>query len=95
MPSFKIQLMGPITDLVGRSELEVQTQESATLSAVVEEVERAYGKSVKNKILAPDGDFHPYVLVSVNGIDVRELNGIDTRLNDGDKIILALLITGG
>jgi len=50
---------------------------------------------VKRKILAPDGDFHPYVLVSVNGTDVRGLNGIDTRLNDGDAILLALLITGG
>jgi len=95
MPSFKIQLMGPVTQLIGKTELNVQAKEGATLSDVFEEVGREYGESVKRKILAPDGDFHPYVLVSVNGTDARGLNGIDTRLNDGDGILLALLITGG
>ena len=95
MPIFKIQLMGPFIDLVGKSELEAQSPDGATLSNLVEEIEKTYGKSVKNKIMAPDGDFHPYVLVSVNGTDVRGLQGINTPINEGDKIILALLITGG
>ncbi len=95
MPSLKIRLMGQITDLIGKTELDVQAKEGATLSDVFKEVGREYGESVKKKLLAPDGNFHPYVLVSVNGTDVRGLNGIDTRLNDGDGILVALQITGG
>ena len=95
MPSFKIHLMESITDLVGKTELDVQAKEGATLSDVFKEVGREYGESVKKKIVAPDGDFHPYVLVSVNGIDFRALNGMDTRLKDGDIILAGLLITGG
>ena len=95
MPSFKIHLMESITDLVGKTELDVQAKEGATLSDVFQEVGREYGESMKNKIIAPDGDFHPYVLVSVNGTDFRGLNGINTRLNEGDEVLLALLITGG
>lgn len=95
MPSFKIQLMGPMTDLVGKTELDVRAKEGATLSDVFKEVGREYGESMKKKILAPDGDFHPYVLVSVNGTDFRELNGIDTRLKDSDRILVGLLIMGG
>jgi len=87
--------MEPVSQLIGKTKLEVQAEEGASLSDVFEEVGREYGEGVKKKILAPDGDFHPYILVSVNGTDVRGLNGIDTRLNDGDGILLALLITGG
>ena len=95
MPSFKIRLMGLITDLIGKIELDVQAKEGATLSDVFKEVGREYGENVKNKLLAPDGDFHPYVLVSINGADIRGLKGIDTWLHAGDRILLALLITGG
>ena len=95
MPSFKIHLMESITDLVGKTELDVQAKEGATLSDVFKEVGREYGESVKKKIIAPDGGFYPYVLVSVNGIDFRALNGMDTRLKDGDIILVGLLITGG
>ncbi len=87
--------MGSMTDLVGKTELDVQAKEGATLSDVFKEVGREYGESVKKKFLAPDGDFYPYVLVSVNGSDFRGLNGIDTRLKDGDRILVGLLITGG
>ena len=95
MPSYKIHLMESMTNLVGETELEVRAKEGATLSDVFKEVGREYGENVKKKILAPDGGFHPYVLVSVNGTDFRELDGIDTRLNNGDKILIGLLITGG
>lgn len=95
MASFNIQLMESMTDLVGKTELHVQAKEGATLSEVFEEVGREYGESVKKKIIAPDGGFHPYVLVSVNGTDFRALNGMDTQLKDGDTILVGLLITGG
>ncbi len=95
MPSFKIHLMESITDLLGKTELDVQAKEGATLSEVFKEVGREYGESLKKKILAPDGDFHPYVLISVNGTDARGLNGINTRLKEEDEVLLALLIIGG
>ena len=95
MPSFKIHLMESITDLVGKTELDVQAKEGATLSDVFKEVGREYGENVKKKILAPDGDFHPYVLVSVNGTDFRGLNGINTRLNEDSEVGYELCHQGG
>ena len=95
MPRYKIRFMEPITELIGEGELDIQAEEGATLSDVFKEVGRKYGEIMKKKILAPDGDFHPYVLAAVNGTDVRRLNGISTRLNNGDEVVLALQITGG
>lgn len=95
MPSFRIRFMGPITDLIGKRELDIQAHEGATLFDVFTEVERQYGESVSRKIIGPDGNFQSYVLVSVNGTDIRRLNGISTRLKDGDGILVALQIAGG
>ena len=95
MPIFKIQLMESMRDLVGKTELDVQAEEGATLSDVFTEVGREYGESVKKKIIAPDGGFYPYILVSLNGTDFRALKGMDTRLKDRDIILVGLLIIGG
>lgn len=95
MATFKIRLMGPITDITGRSVLDIEAEEGATLFDVFTEVGRQYGDSVKKKIVGPNGDFHPYVLASVNGTDIRELSGINTRLKDGDGILVALEFQGG
>ncbi len=95
MPSFKIRLMESITEFIGKGELDIQAEEGATLYDVFTEVGREYGEIVRKKIIGPDGGFHPYVLVSVNGTDFRALNGIDTRLQDGDRIVVGLLVTGG
>ncbi|MFC1815244.1 MoaD/ThiS family protein [Thermodesulfobacteriota bacterium] len=95
MPRFRIRLMDPLTVHIGKTKLDVQAEEEATLYDVVTEVGRKYGEIVKKKIVGPDGDLHPYVLVSVNGTDIRQLDGIYTRLHDGDKMLVALLIVGG
>ncbi|MFC2004791.1 MoaD/ThiS family protein [Chloroflexota bacterium] len=95
MPSFKIQLVGPITHFVGEKELDIQAEEGATLSDIFTEVGRDYGEIVKKKIVTPEGDFHPYILASVNGTDISELDGINTQLKEGDGILIALIVVGG
>ena len=95
MANFNIRLMGPMRYLIGMTDLCVSAKEGATLFEVLKQMEKEHGESVRGKILAPSGDFHPYVLASINDADIRGLNGIDTRLNDGDKILIALQITGG
>jgi hypothetical protein len=95
LPTITIRLMEPMTELIGRAELKVQTGKEAALSDALTEMGNLCGDIVKQQILAPDGDFHPYILASLNGEDIRGLQGIHTRVNDGDVILLALNITGG
>jgi hypothetical protein len=87
--------MESLTHLVDKTELNIQAKEGATLTDLFNELGRECGESVKNKIIAPDGDFHPYILISVNGNDARGINGINTCWNEGDEVLVALLITGG
>lgn len=95
MPNVDIHIIGLLTELVGKTNLNVRTREGATLSDVLAEVGKEYGEDVKNKILSSSGDFHPYIIASVNGIDVRERGGVTTPVKEGDKISVALVVVGG
>ena len=95
MPSFKIRFFGPITTLTGTREVDVQADGCTTLRDVFTQMGKEHGAPLKNKIIAPDGNFQPYLLVVVNNTDVKRLKGIDTEVKDNDGIVVALTVTGG
>jgi molybdopterin converting factor small subunit len=51
--------------------------------------------SVKFHLLDSDGKLRRHFNVFVNGIHIRELNGLDTALNPEDKVILLASAAGG
>ncbi len=51
--------------------------------------------SVKFHLLDSDGKLRRHFTIFVNGVHVRELNGLDTALQPGDKIILLASAAGG
>lgn len=95
MGNYKIRLIGPLTQVTGKSHIDIEAEEGVTVNDLLMEVGRRHGERVKPKILTPEGDLHPYVLVSVNGTNIMELNGMGTRLHDRDSILVAINIVGG
>jgi molybdopterin converting factor small subunit len=51
--------------------------------------------SVKFHLFDSDGKLRRHFNVFVNGIHIRELNGLDTALNPEDKVILLASAAGG
>ena len=41
------------------------------------------------------GNIRDYLKVMVNGEDIRELDGLNTVLNDGDQVVIFQTIAGG
>jgi molybdopterin converting factor small subunit len=95
MGNYTIRLIGPLTQITGKSHIDIAAAEGITVDDLLMEVGRRHGERVKTKILTPEGNLHPYVLVSVNGTNIMELNGTGTRLHDGDSILVAVNIVGG
>ena len=46
-------------------------------------------------ILTRDGQLRPFVKVFVRNRDVRDLDGLDTRLVDGDEVLIVPSVAGG
>lgn len=51
--------------------------------------------TVKFHLLDADGKLRRHFNVFVNGVHVRELDGLDTKLNPEDKLILLASAAGG
>lgn len=92
----KVQYLGLIKNLIKRSEDEFELGEGASLSELLNKIAGIYGKPFRKEVYEPGlKDVKMGFVVTVNGILVGQLNGVDTQLNNGDNVILMSLMSGG
>jgi len=65
-----------------------------TLRDVIAELVGAH-PSLSEHLLGEDGQLHRFVNVYVNDEDVRYLEGLDTKLSDGDVLAILPAVAGG
>lgn len=92
----KVQYLGFIKNLIKRSEDEFELEEGASLSELLNQIAGIYGKAFKKEVYEPGlKDVKMGFVVTVNGVLMGQLQGVDTQLNNGDNIILMSLMSGG
>jgi len=92
----KVQYLGFIKNLIKRSEDEFELEEGVSLSELLNKIAGIYGKPFKKEVYEPSlKDMKMGFVVTVNGILMGQLNGVDTQLNNGDNVILMSLMSGG
>jgi molybdopterin converting factor small subunit len=67
---------------------------STTVREVLHQVIEQY-PAIKFHLVDSEGNLRKHFNVFVNGTHIRELQGMDTRLNEEDKIILMASAAGG
>jgi len=65
-----------------------------TVNELIGKVVEEY-PSVKFHLLDAEGNLRRHFNVFVNGTHIRDLNGMDTLLNDDDKVMLMASAAGG
>jgi molybdopterin synthase sulfur carrier subunit len=80
-----------------RSSVGGQKQVELDGSTVRELVDGLVGRypSLRQQLLADDGQLNRFVNVYVNGQDVRYLNGLDTAVSERDEVRLLPAMAGG
>ena len=92
----KIQYLGFIKNLIKRSEDAFELEEGVSLSDVMNRIAGLYGKPFMKEVYEPGlKDVKMGFVITVNGVLMGQLQGLDTRLNDGDNVILMSLMSGG
>lgn len=90
MPTVKIP--APLKFYVdNQNEFEMQ---GATVAELLENVAARY-PSFKAHLFDSNGKLRRYFNVFVNGVHVRDLNGVETPLQESDKVILMASAAGG
>jgi MoaD family protein len=92
----KVQYLGFIKNLIKKSEDEFELQEGASLSDLLNKIAGIYGKPFRKEVYEPGlKDVKMGFVVTVNGVLIGQLKGVDTQLNNGDNVILMSLMSGG
>jgi molybdopterin converting factor small subunit len=74
-----------------------QAEFSISASTAAELIEKIIAQypSVKFHLVDSEGKLRKHFNVFVNGTHIRDLEGMDTRLNEEDKVILMASAAGG
>jgi len=92
----KVQYLGFIKNLIKKNEDEFELQEGASLSQLLNKIAGIYGKPFQKEVYEPGlKDVKMGFVVTVNGVLIGQLKGVDTQLNNGDNVILMSLMSGG
>ncbi len=67
---------------------------AATVQSLIDQIVEQY-PSVKFHLLDSEGQLRRHFNIFINGIHIRDLNGMQTPLKEDDKVILMASAAGG
>ena len=91
-----MEYLGFIKNMLNKQVEELELEEGSTLRALLDRLADKYGKPFRKEIFEPGlEDVKTGFVVTVNGVLVGQLDELETRLENGDRIILMSLMSGG
>jgi sulfur-carrier protein len=65
-----------------------------TIRELIEDISDRYPE-FREKVLSGEGELHRFINVYANDEDVRYLEGLDTKVADGDTVAILPAVAGG
>ena len=97
LPSIRVRSFGPVREIIGTREIEVDIGECATLLCVLRRLSARFGEPLTSAILQGDEnrELRPRIRLLVNGRDVAGLRGVATAVGAGDVLTIYPPVSGG
>ncbi len=90
MAKVTIKLFANLREHVGKAKIEADGSDLREVIGILTGKYNGLGELIIKK-----GKIHPFIHVMVNGISVKDKDGLDTTLNEGDEITLFPPVSGG
>jgi len=93
----KVEYLGHIKNILGNKRLEeVEIADNSSITGLLMTLSEKYGEPFKKAVYESGGvDIKPNFIATVNGYLLNQLNGVKTRLKNGDHVILMPVVSGG
>jgi MoaD family protein len=95
MVDVKVIFFSILTDITEIEELIFPMDIDSNIRNLLEQLTLKFGKKFEEMIFKDSTDLSKYVLITVNGKDIRTLKGLSTTLNQNDEIFFVPAIAGG
>ena len=89
-----LKFIGALRQISGKTQLTVNFQEGMSLKDLITKISREMpqlDKTFSDQL----NDSRSNALVLINGREISVLNGLETKLNDGDEIVFIPVVHGG
>ena len=93
----KVEYLGHIKNILGsRREEEIDVEDNASISDLLVALSEKHGESFKKALYeAGCKDIKSNFMATVNGYLLNQLNGVETKLKNGDHVVLMPIVSGG
>lgn len=90
--AIKVRIPQPLRGLTG--DKTAVPGKGDTLVACIEDLEANY-PGIRERLMDEGGQLRRFVNIYVNGDDVRFIDGLTTKLKDGDEVSIVPAVAGG
>jgi molybdopterin converting factor small subunit len=92
----KVQYLGYIKNMLNKKEELLEIDDNAHLSDLLNKLAGIHGAAFKKEIYEPGvNNIKTGFSVTINGIFIGQLGGLDAKLSEGDNVMLMSLMSGG
>ena len=93
MANVLLKLMTIFSTDVGLTQIDYTEVE--TLGEVIDQFMSTQGKKIRKNLVNSQGNLETHVVILVNGRNYMFLEEMDTKLKDGDEIVISPPLVGG
>ena len=90
-----VKFVGALRHFLGTGELTLGCKACLSIRELMKEIKKEVPVLKRSLINQQLEDPRSNMLMLVNGMEISVLNGLETRLKDGDEIVLVPVVHGG
>ena len=90
-----VRYLGLFRTALKKDKDDIEIRESALLNELMNKLVKMYGEPIKKLFDIKENILDPPFIVTVNNISVDQLQGMKTKLKEGDRIGFMTLVSGG
>jgi molybdopterin synthase sulfur carrier subunit len=95
MLNIKIIFLSVLVDITQIEELTLLINDGSNIRNILEQLSSKFGKKFEDLIFKASEDLSKYVIITINGKDIRTLDGLNTKIQLNDEISFIPAIAGG
>jgi molybdopterin synthase sulfur carrier subunit len=93
----KVEYLGHIKNMIGdKRQEEIEMRGDCSIADLLALLSRKYGEPFKKAVYESGGsDVKSNFMATVNGYLLNQLKGVETKLKNGDRVVLMPVVSGG
>jgi len=91
----KVKFFTTLREITGKREEQIELTRSVTVETLLGQLAKAYGKDFQDYVYDELGNVRGHLQLLVNGNSITALQGLKTKLREGDQLAILPPVGGG